>query len=71
MSDQETREVLLAIGRLEGKVDAHQQNLKSTIETVGEHDKRLREVENRWAWVLGAAAVISFSAPYILNLLHK
>ena len=52
------RDLLLALGRLEGKVD-------SILATMGQHgeelsklDNRLRKLEQSKAWMLGAAAVV-------------
>ena len=72
MSDQSSfNEVLLAIGRLEGKMDAIQADFRATKDSIGELEARVRVVESRAAWVLGACAVISIAAPYIANLLTK
>lgn len=81
MSDQ-TNELLLAVGRLEGKMDSMQSDFRETKRDFdkrldafqtqyAELEERVRKSENRWAWVLGASAMIAFAAPYITPLIHK
>ena len=71
MSEQQSSyyEVLLAIGRLEGKMDAIQSDFRATKESIGEIESRVRILEGRLAWGIGACAVISTIIPYIVNVL--
>jgi len=78
----ETNELLLAVGRLEGKMDSMQSDFRETKRVVdkqigdineqhGKIEERLRSAENKWAWVLGASAVIAFLAPYAIHLIQS
>ena len=64
-------EILIALGRLEGKVDALISRQAVHDEELDRHDKRLRDLEQSRSWILGAAAVIGASAAFIVNLIGK
>ena len=49
-------EILVALGRLEGKVDALIARQAVHDEELDRHDKRLRELEQSKSWLLGMAA---------------
>lgn len=51
-------EFLIAIGRLEGKMDSLLQMHKSQQETLQNHDERLRSLESHKAAMIGAAAIV-------------
>lgn len=60
-------EILLALGRLEGKVDSMMTSLRVQEQELKVLEKRIRELENNRAWMLGAAAVISAIAGLIVK----
>jgi hypothetical protein len=60
-------EILLALGRLEGKVDAMMTSMRVQEQELKVLEKRIRELENNRAWMLGAAAVISTIAGLIVK----
>ena len=60
-------EILIALGRLEGKVDALMTRQAVHDEVLERHDTRLRNLEMSRSWMLGAAAVISVVASFIVN----
>jgi len=60
-------EILLTLGRLEGKVDAMMTSLRMQEQELKLLEKRIRELENSRAWMLGAAAVISAIAGFIVK----
>ena len=60
-------EILLALGRLEGKVDAMMTSMRIQEQELKVLEKRIRELENNRAWMLGAAAVISTIARLIVK----
>lgn len=60
-------EILLALGRLEGKVDAMMTSMRVQEQELKVLEKRIRELENSRAWMLGAAAVISTIAGLIVK----
>lgn len=62
-------EILIALGRLEGKVDALITRQAIHDEELDRHDKRLRELEQSRAWILGAAAVIGAVAAFLVNMI--
>lgn len=62
-------EILLALGRLEGKVDAMMTSLRVQEQELKVLEKRIRELENSRAWMLGAAAVIAAIAGFIVKLI--
>jgi hypothetical protein len=61
-------EILLALGRLEGKVDAMMTSLRIQQEELQRLDVRIRHLEQSKAWLLGAAAVISFLSGLAVRL---
>ena len=62
-------EILIALGRLEGTVDALITRQAIHDEELDRHDKRLRELEQSRAWILGAAAVIGAVAAFLVNMI--
>lgn len=62
-------EILLALGRLEGKVDAMMTSLRIQQEELQRLDVRIRQLEQSKAWLLGAAAVISFLSGLAVRLI--
>jgi hypothetical protein len=60
-------EILLALGRLEGKVDAMMASVRAQEQELKLLEKRIRELENSRALMLGAAAVISTIAGLIVK----
>ena len=51
-------EILLALGRLEGKVDSLVARQKVIDDELDKHESRLRSLEQGKSWMLGAAAAI-------------
>lgn len=62
-------EILLALGRLEGKVDSMMTALRSHQEELQRLDVRVRHLEQSKAWMIGAAAIIAFVAGSVMNYL--
>lgn len=62
-------EILLALGRLEGKVDAMMSSLRIQEQELKTLEKRIRELEQSRAWMLGAAGVIAAIAGFIVKLI--
>lgn len=52
-------ELLLALGRLEGKVDSLIASDSHHVESFTKHDERLRILENQRSALLGAVSVVS------------
>jgi hypothetical protein len=64
-----TEEVLIALGRLEGKVDAMMTSLRIQEEELRILENRIRDLEQSRAWMLGAAAIISVIAGFIIKII--
>lgn len=62
-------EILLALGRLEGKVDAMMSSLRVQEQELKTLEKRIRELEQSRAWMLGAAGVIAAISGFIVKLI--
>jgi hypothetical protein len=62
-------DVLLALGRLEGKVDALIAQEVRTQEDVDRIDQRLRVLEGSKAMVFGACAAVGAIASYVVTLI--
>jgi len=64
-------EILIAIGRLEGKVDSLLNMQRVQQEELRSHDERLRSLEHSRGAFLGAAALVGAASSTILTLLMK
>jgi len=62
-------EVLIALGRLEGKVDAMMTSLRLQEQELKRMEERVRHLEQSKAWLLGAAAVISLIAGFVVKMI--
>tara|TARA_R100000458_G_C8232449_1_gene213751 strand:+ start:680 stop:889 length:210 start_codon:yes stop_codon:yes gene_type:complete len=62
-------ELLLALGRLEGKVDSLITSLAVHDEELQRLDHRIRQLEQSRSWMLGAAAVIGAAASFIFQFI--
>tara|TARA_Y100001937_G_scaffold54304_1_gene74936 strand:+ start:136 stop:345 length:210 start_codon:yes stop_codon:yes gene_type:complete len=60
-------QILIALGRLEGKVDALISRQAVHDEELQRHDVRLRNLEQGRSWLLGAAAVVGALVSVISN----
>ena len=65
MSTQD--DLLLAIGRLEGKVDSVLATMNRHGEELERLDHRIRRLEQSKSWILGAAAVVGAISSFFLN----
>ena len=63
------KEILLALGRLEGKVDALIAQHKAIASDLDRHDTRLRVLENSKAYLMGICAVIAAGSSYVFKLI--
>ena len=60
-------EILIALGRLEGKVDALITRQAVHDEALNRHDKRIRNLEQSKSWILGAAAMVGGLVSLLIN----
>jgi hypothetical protein len=68
---QSDHEVMLAIGRLEGKLDSLLQLRHQQQEDIKEMDSRIRTLEHSKSLVIGGAGALSAIVTIIINFLHK
>ena len=68
---EDTREILLALGRLEGKVESLLHMQRAHDEELTVLDKRIRILELGRSAILGAAAVIGSVAATVISLVFK
>lgn len=64
-------QVFLALGRLEGKVDALLRLNASQQDALKEHDARLRALEHGRAYLLGGSAVLGAVASVAVQFLLR
>ncbi len=62
---------MLALGRLEGKVDALIQGQAAQGEKLNAHDKRIRQLEQSKSWFLGIAAAAGSGASIVCKFLFN
>lgn len=58
------------LGSLEGKLEAVLISLGERRDDISGIFGRLRQVEHRMAWAMGAAVIISFTAPFLVNAMQ-
>lgn len=71
MSTHTDAEVMLALGRLEGKMDAILQMQRIQEEQLKSHDERLRELEHSRSFILGMAAIVGIAASTLVTIVAK
>lgn len=64
----DSKEIMLALGRLEGKVESILSMQRTHDEEMGRIDKRVRLLEQGKSMMLGGAAVIATIASAIITL---
>ena len=62
-------ELLLALGRLEGKVDSLITSQAVHDEELQRLDSRIRQLEQSRSWMLGAAAVIGAAVSFLFQFI--
>jgi hypothetical protein len=60
--------LLLSVGRLEGKVDALLAGMKQHQDQLEDQEKRINNLEQTKAWLIGAAAAAGGSASFLVDL---
>jgi len=68
---EDSREILLALGRLEGKVESLLHMQRAHDEELTVLDKRIRILEQGRSAILGAAAVIGSVTATVISLVFK
>jgi|TARA_Y100001973_G_C5201786_1_gene338354 hypothetical protein len=62
-------EILVALGRLEGKMDALITRQSLVDEELSRQEKRIRTLEQSKSWVLGAAAMVGAAVSLLVKYL--
>jgi len=62
-------EILIALGRLEGKVDSLISRQAVHDEELDRHDKRIRELEQAKSYLVGIGAASGAIAAYVINVI--
>lgn len=68
---QSDHEVMLAIGRLEGKLDSLLQVRAQHQQDIKELDDRVRTLEHARAFIIGGAGAVSAAVSLLLNIMAK
>tara|TARA_Y100000004_G_scaffold191720_1_gene251003 strand:+ start:161 stop:379 length:219 start_codon:yes stop_codon:yes gene_type:complete len=68
---EDTKDILLALGRLEGKVESLLHMQRSHAEDMDRLDKRVRLLEQGRAALLGGAAVVGSIAAAVISWIFK
>jgi hypothetical protein len=71
MHSHDTPEIMLAIGRLEGKVDALLQMQRIQEDQIKLHEERIRDLEHSKSFTLGIAATVGAIVSFSVHLLFK
>lgn len=67
MSHHDLPELMLALGRLEGKLDAVLQLQRIQEEQIKSLDERLRKLEHARSFSIGAAAVVGAASSALIQ----
>ena len=62
-------DLMMALGRLEGKVDSLIQGQAAQGERLNAHDKRIRDLEQSKAWFYGVSAAFGAAASLLSKLI--
>ena len=64
-------ELMLALGRLEGKVDSLITRQALLDQEMDKFDQRIRSIENSRSWLVGAAAVCGAVGSFLFQLITE
>ena len=64
-------DLLMAIGRLEGKMDALIQMQRIQEDQLKMHDERIRELEHSKSFLMGVAALAGAASSFAFTLISK
>jgi hypothetical protein len=71
MADPSNEQIFLALGRLEGKVDALMHRSMQIEEHLDNQDKRIRSLEQYKHFLLGISAAVGAASSFIINLIQR
>lgn len=62
------KDIILLLGRLEGKLDSISQQNISQIAKINEMDKRLQNLEKYRAWLIGVSSGVAAIVSWLLHV---
>ena len=65
---EDINQIMVALGRLEGKVESLLSMQRTHAEDIEKLDKRIRDLEHSKSWLMGAAAIIGAGASMLVSL---
>jgi hypothetical protein len=68
MHSHDTPEIMLAIGRLEGKVDALLQMQRIQEDQIKLHEERIRDLEHSKSFTMGIAAFVGGAMAAVVQI---
>ena len=71
MHSHDAPEIMLAIGRLVGKVDALLQMQRIQEDQIKLHEERIRDLEHSKSFTMGIAATVGAIVSFSVHLLFK
>jgi uncharacterized metal-binding protein YceD (DUF177 family) len=71
MHSHDAPEIMLAIGRLEGKVDALLQMQRIQEDQIKIHEARIRDLEHSKSFTMGIAATVGAIVSFSVHLVFK
>jgi uncharacterized metal-binding protein YceD (DUF177 family) len=71
MHSHDAPEIMLAIGRLEGKVDALLQMQRIQEDQIKIHEERIRDLEHSKSFTMGIAATVGAIVSFSVHLVFK
>lgn len=66
---EDINQIMVALGRLEGKVESLLSMQRTHAEDIDKLDKRVRDLEHSKSWLMGAAAIIGAGASMLVSLI--
>ena len=69
--DNNNNNVILLLGRIDGKLDCSLSRIDQHDDTLEKHDERITNLETGKAWVLGYAVAVSGAVGLALQFLLK
>lgn len=69
--DTNNGNVMLLLGRIDGKLDSALSRIDQHDDTLEKHDERITKLETGKAWAMGVAAAVSTAVGLALQFLLK
>ncbi len=66
---EDINQIMVALGRLEGKVESLLSMQRTHAEDIDKLDKRVRDLEHSKSWLMGAAAIVGAGASMLVSFI--